>query len=896
MELNRILYLNIYNKMEINKMSKLRMGVRLSELPLMNKSDLSKDDIILLTDSIYESNVSKKFTIDEFLKSDIVKDAIKSSIDLTKYVTIEDKDQFILGNKRFIKLIAEDAEIAIALISRLSTGLDCIAPGEYSRSGGIISKSYGNYSVAEGDDCISIADNSMVIGTSAMSLKDHNYSYVWSGVKSVDSYKSHGSGTFNINPVSGLDGIYIGEDTLKNLITELIPNVDNDTLIKNNNVIKVNTEVISAKDYVDNLVNNIPSYTLPTASPTQLGGVKVGSNLSITDGSLSVNINLVNKVNNNSDNIQSEITRVNELETSIQDSIDNINNTLTNKADKSYVDDLVNSSRYTLPTASLTQLGGVKVGNNLTTSNGSLSVDTNTIATKDYVVTEITNNKLKVDDNSVIINNNKIKVNTNNIASKLYVDTKIDDLGNLVHIDGNETITGNKTYTSDIILSNNKVTEFSEYVRPDQVNYEVPSNLINITDDMVELSSGSYLLNKDRTKPLIITEDNIVTIYIVSDTGFINYNPSNNYKSFIHIKYNSKLYLYNKASIMNHGNETNYHSNIINDGICYLYGGEYHNTGLNHWYSIVNRGEYIELNNCLVDYDVLGSASIINNGIVINSIGGDESYIGNLSSIKSTMVINDGIYGGVNCNTGSIKNESRGILIVNNGLIRSGNGLNNGQCIQNDGKLVINNGYIYRINEGRLIIDGYNNPESELIINNGYFETQENKRYIFICNTGSQYYKKPVINGGIFDYDNCIYVTELTDTKDRNPTNLLDYTGDGYYVDSSISNNLIKYIVSKVDSLNGIKLEGNDGNYNGIIANRDGLIIKGIRSINDSTSVVSKGYLDNKLVDLDIITNEGKNLVTGLTELNDSATNTEIISALNKVIKLFRYIYLKEYI
>jgi len=53
----------------------------------------------------------------------------------------------------------------------------------------------------------------------------------------------------------------------------------------------LNTKADSSTTYnkteVDDLINNIPEYTLPTASADTLGGVKVGTGLSITDGILS---------------------------------------------------------------------------------------------------------------------------------------------------------------------------------------------------------------------------------------------------------------------------------------------------------------------------------------------------------------------------------------------------------------------------------------------------------------------------------------------------------------------------------------------------------------------------------------------------------------------------------
>lgn len=80
---------------------------------------------------------------------------------------------------------------------------------------------------------------------------------------------------------------------------------------------------LSSNDFTTaekNKLNGLTNYTLPTATDTILGGIKVGDNLKITNGVLSA----------------------------IKDS-------------------------YSLPTASATQLGGIKVGANLTIDNGVLS-------------------------------------------------------------------------------------------------------------------------------------------------------------------------------------------------------------------------------------------------------------------------------------------------------------------------------------------------------------------------------------------------------------------------------------------------------------------------------------------------------------------------------------------
>ena len=91
------------------------------------------------------------------------------------------------------------------------------ASGFYSHSEGGNTIASGVYSHAEG--AFTIAGGS---GSHAEGFKSHatnKYSFAWNGdVK--NTYGSHGDGTFNINPVGGVDGFYIGEKNLKTIITE----------------------------------------------------------------------------------------------------------------------------------------------------------------------------------------------------------------------------------------------------------------------------------------------------------------------------------------------------------------------------------------------------------------------------------------------------------------------------------------------------------------------------------------------------------------------------------------------------------------------------------------------------------------------------------------------------
>ena len=95
---------------------------------------------------------------------------------------------------------------------------------------GISSIGFGNNVVASGD--YSHAEGSS-------SLASNDFSYVWSGqATSNNPYGSNGEGTFNIDPVDGTSGFYIGEKSLHEHINEVERNVK--SIEVDQNIIQVN--------------------------------------------------------------------------------------------------------------------------------------------------------------------------------------------------------------------------------------------------------------------------------------------------------------------------------------------------------------------------------------------------------------------------------------------------------------------------------------------------------------------------------------------------------------------------------------------------------------------------------------------------------------------------------
>ena len=142
------------------------------------------------------------------------------------------------------------------------------------------------------------------------------------------------------------------------------------------------------KSKLDGIASNANNYSLPTASSTTLGGIKVGTNLTISNGVLS-----------------SKDTTYSVVSTTT--------NGLMSSTDKSKLDGIAaNANNYSLPTASSSTLGGVKIGDNINNNNGTISV------TVDSSLSDTSTNPVqnKVINNSINSINSSISSISSTIA------------------------------------------------------------------------------------------------------------------------------------------------------------------------------------------------------------------------------------------------------------------------------------------------------------------------------------------------------------------------------------------------------------------------------------------------------------------------------------------------
>ena len=94
-------------------------------------------------------------------------------------------------------------------------GRDTAASGDYSHAEGEGTKASGHYSHAEGRTTTASGSHSHASGFKTVA--SHATSFAWQGTGggyNESPYGSHGHGTFNINPVGGLAGLWIGETNM----------------------------------------------------------------------------------------------------------------------------------------------------------------------------------------------------------------------------------------------------------------------------------------------------------------------------------------------------------------------------------------------------------------------------------------------------------------------------------------------------------------------------------------------------------------------------------------------------------------------------------------------------------------------------------------------------------
>ena len=124
-----------------------------------------------------------------------------------------------IGNNTYASGFASHAEGLSTTASGFAShaeGFGTKASGYASHAEGQGTKASGIYSHAEGYNTSASGDYSHAEGAHAKA--NENYSFAWNGDTGNESYNSHGIGTFSVNPLGGLSGLWIGDSTLETIL------------------------------------------------------------------------------------------------------------------------------------------------------------------------------------------------------------------------------------------------------------------------------------------------------------------------------------------------------------------------------------------------------------------------------------------------------------------------------------------------------------------------------------------------------------------------------------------------------------------------------------------------------------------------------------------------------
>lgn len=171
-------------------------------------------------------------------------------------------------------------------------GDNTFAKGVGSHAEGFVTTAPGEYSHSEGYGTIAAGDYSHAGGHDSMTRPGDSDSFAWSGIVQEDDtkYSSHGQGTFNINPVGGLDGFYIGEKTLSEAISDGVAGkADKDNVYTKEDVDSRYSAMSSQIGDISNIANilstTIDQHIRDTNNPHKVTAAQVGS-LPLTGGTL----------------------------------------------------------------------------------------------------------------------------------------------------------------------------------------------------------------------------------------------------------------------------------------------------------------------------------------------------------------------------------------------------------------------------------------------------------------------------------------------------------------------------------------------------------------------------------------------------------------------------------
>lgn len=278
----------------------------------------------------------------------------------------------------------------------------------------------------------------------------------------------------------------------------------------NNKVDKVSGKQLSTEDYTTaekNKLATLENYTLPTASDSTLGGIKVGANLSIdANGVLSAtgggSVVVDDAMSTTSTNpVQNKV-----ITKALNDGLDNKVDKETGKGlstndfttvYKEKLDGIEpNANNYVLPKASNSVLGGIKVGTGLSmASDGTLSATGGGSITVDDTLSTTSTNPVQNKVVTAAINDKVDKVAGKQLSTEDFTTALKTKLENMQNNAEENTIEAIKVNNVTVAPDGNKI-----------VHLTVPTKVSDLTNDLNFISDANYVhtdnnyTNEEKTK------------------------------------------------------------------------------------------------------------------------------------------------------------------------------------------------------------------------------------------------------------------------------------------------------------------------------------------------------------------------------------------------------------
>ena len=354
--------------------------------------------------------------------------------------------------------------------------------------------------------------NTIGIGTSTPSYTlDVSGNINFTGTLTQNGSTYTGSYTLPIASSSTLGGIKIGNNLSINGSGVVSATDTNTTYSVGDGGLTQNNFTNTLKTKLDGIASSANNYSLPAATSSSLGGIKVGTNLSIDSGTGVLSATDTNTTYSVGDGGLTQ---------------NNFTNTLKSKLDGI----ATSANNYTLPTAASDTLGGVKVGTNLSISSGVLSAtDTNTTySVGDGGLTQ--NNftdtlKSKLDGIATSANNYSLPTSSTSTLGGVKVD------GSTITINGSGVISSSVGTLSSLTVSGDATFDTST-LKVDSSNNRVgigtssPGEKLDVSG--VTITEGLQVISSDvnnnnLTRPAIATRSSTSGIKDYEISAIPNY-------------------------------------------------------------------------------------------------------------------------------------------------------------------------------------------------------------------------------------------------------------------------------------------------------------------------------------------------------------------------------------